>query len=155
MCRFILVVLSVLLCSATSPILATDWSAWETYAKASYGRSGTLTLQVRTRAGSNISNTRVQWQVINGVAGIYDVSIEDKEYVCSNGKKFFRSGERITNSLPEGESKRALPDNLNTKECPRVTGLRMVGDKDFFVKYSYERHGSRVGWGTGGTVTIY
>lgn len=112
MYRFILAVLSVLVYSAGSPMLAAERSYLLTdsgqarqlrnswiYATAWHGTGGTINLHIRlSTAGSAM--TFVEWLVVNDTArDLYSVTIGDREYECSNGNVITVKGNWWTGPL--------------------------------------------------------
>ena len=185
MYRFFLAVLSVLVCSASSPMLAAERPYLRTdsgqarylrsssiYATAWYGTEGTINLHMRhSRSGSF---TSVEWLIVNDTArDLYSVAIADREYECSNGEVITVKGNwwtqplggRRAAGLPRMWMRRAgvNPDMIlhkksprNQKECPRVIGVRLKGDPKSFVKYLINKGDKDMhGWGEGGRVEVY
>ncbi len=113
MYRFILAVLSVLVYSAGSPMLATERPYLRTdsgqarqlryseiYATAWYGTEGTINLHIIMSWTPSNSMTFVKWLVVNDTArDLYSVTIGDREYECSNGNVITVKGNWWTDPL--------------------------------------------------------
>ena len=138
------------------PALA-DWSSWEHLATATNSSGAKIVLEWRTyffTGGDAFTsrNTKAQWRVKNETnRTLYDVSIDNKTYVCSNEKEISRSGESVTSTLSPSETDSTMPDNLDREKCPRITGVHF-DDLDTIIEFQIERNGRTYNWGEFGNV---
>ena len=120
--------------------------------------SGTLfTLEYGIKSSGY--NGYVKWRITNhNNTTVYNVSIADKEYTLSNGKKVSRSGGSITSTLGPGESKTTMSDAVNSDEHggfgakPNPATLTRLSLEQPMVKFAAEKYGTKYGWDSAGTV---
>ena len=147
------VVVAALTLTAT-PSLAQNWTTWQDFAVMNAdGGNASVVLQWRAQDSNRGSNTRVQWRVVNNTGStLYDVGIDNKTYICDNGRSVGRSGERVAGRIEPNAMDSTLPDNLDGNTCPGVSSAEFASAQSV-VSFSVERGGRRQGWGNFGNVS--
>ena len=145
------------------------------YATAWHGTEGTVNLHMKVSRTPSGSMTLVEWLIVNDTGrDLHSAAIADREYECSNGEVITVKGNwwtdplrgrRVYDRFPRAWMRRAgvNPDIIlhkksprGQKECPRVTGIRLKGNADFFVKYLINKGDKDWhGWVEGGRVEVY
>ena len=178
----VLVVFSVGRTAAERPYLRTDSGPARylryssIYATAWHGTdSSAVNLHIRVSHTASGSMTLVEWLIVNDTdRDLHSAAIADREYECSNGEVITVKGNwwtdplrgrRVYDPFPRMWMRRAgvNPDIIlhkksprGQKECPRVTGIRLKGDADFFVKYLINKGDKDWhSWVEGGRVEVY
>ena len=148
-CRF---VLGAIVLFVATPSFAGEWTPWDNYASMHMGGFGTVELQWRLYRPSGEGNHLAQWRVINDTnRTLYDVTIERKIYICSDGREAAAAGEWIANVLSPGARKGTMSDDIGQDRCSRITHARFE-IKSEVVQFSLDKSSFRKGWGEYGPV---